>query len=118
MHRITQFLAAAIVAVALVYSTSPGAETAPTTPPPKADPKAKAKAKKEPPRSKAHIRRKGTPRAPARPRTWSRVNTRSKIYHAAGTRDYGKTKEGFYMCHSQADKSGFRPVKGQAKKAK
>ena len=42
------------------------------------------------------------------------MNLSSKIYHAAGTRDYGKTKRGAYMCRTDADKSG-RPVKGNTK---
>ena len=46
------------------------------------------------------------------------VNTRSKVYHAKGARDYGKTKEGFYMCQAQADKSGFRAVRASRPKAK
>ena len=40
------------------------------------------------------------------------VNSRSRIYHAAATRDYGKTRQGFYMCQAQAERSGFRAVKG------
>jgi hypothetical protein len=42
------------------------------------------------------------------------MNFSSKIYHAAGTRDYGKTKRGAYMCKTDADRSG-RPVKGSPK---
>lgn len=34
------------------------------------------------------------------------LNTRSRVYHFAGTRDYGRTKEGAYMCQSDADKGG------------
>lgn len=34
------------------------------------------------------------------------LNTRSRVYHFAGTRDYGRTKEGAYMCQSDADKAG------------
>ena len=46
------------------------------------------------------------------------VNSRSKIFHAGGTRDYGKTKQGFYMCQAQAERSGFRAVKSASKKNK
>jgi hypothetical protein len=34
------------------------------------------------------------------------VNPRSHVYHFAGTRDYGHTKEGAYMCQADADKVG------------
>jgi hypothetical protein len=34
------------------------------------------------------------------------MNTRSHVYHYAGTRDYGHTKSGAYMCQSDADKAG------------
>ncbi len=34
------------------------------------------------------------------------MNTNSKIYHASGSKDYGKTKEGSYMCRDAADKIG------------
>ena len=36
------------------------------------------------------------------------VNTRSRIYHFAGTRDYGKTKQGAYMCEADARAAGDR----------
>ena len=34
------------------------------------------------------------------------MNVRSKIYHYAGSRDYGHTKNGAYMCQTDADKMG------------
>ena len=34
------------------------------------------------------------------------MNIRSKIYHFAGSRDYGHTKNGAYMCQTDADKMG------------
>jgi hypothetical protein len=36
------------------------------------------------------------------------VNTRSRIYHFAGTRDYGNTKQGAYMCEADARGAGDR----------
>src|SRR5690349_16844558 len=45
------------------------------------------------------------------------MNFSSKVYHAAGTRDYGKTRRGAYMCRTEADRSG-RPVKGSQPKPK
>jgi hypothetical protein len=36
------------------------------------------------------------------------VNTRSRIYHFAGTRDYGNTKQGAYMCEADARAAGAR----------
>jgi hypothetical protein len=34
------------------------------------------------------------------------MNTRSKVYHFAGTREFGKTKRGAYMCQADADRIG------------
>ena len=36
-----------------------------------------------------------------------------KIYHFAGTRDYGNTKSGAYMCESEAQASGNRAAKNE-----
>lgn len=36
------------------------------------------------------------------------VNTRSRIYHFAGTHNYGHTKEGAYMCEADARAAGDR----------
>ncbi len=42
------------------------------------------------------------------------VNTESKVYHCAGDRWYGKTKQGEYMSESEATAKGFRPSRGKA----
>jgi len=42
------------------------------------------------------------------------VNTPSKVYHCAGTRWYGKTKQGSYMSEAEARAQGARPDHGKA----
>ena len=44
------------------------------------------------------------------------VNTRSKVYHTSGSKDYGKTKKGAYMCEKESVAAGFRPPKAPASK--
>ncbi len=39
------------------------------------------------------------------------LNTDTKVYHAAGSSLYGKTKHGKYVCTSDATKLGARPAK-------
>jgi hypothetical protein len=41
------------------------------------------------------------------------VNLKSKIYHFAGNKDYGTTKEGAYMCESDATAAGDRAAKNE-----
>jgi len=41
------------------------------------------------------------------------VNTDSGIYHKAGTRWYGKTKQGKYMTESEAQKAGYRAAENE-----
>lgn len=41
------------------------------------------------------------------------ANTRSKVYHFAGSRSYGKTKRGAYMCQKESDAAGFRAAKNE-----
>jgi uncharacterized membrane protein len=41
------------------------------------------------------------------------ANTRSKIYHFAGTRTYGKTKSGAYMCEKDTAAAGIRSAKNE-----
>jgi hypothetical protein len=39
------------------------------------------------------------------------VNTKSRIYHYQGTRNYGHTKEGAYMCEADAKAAGDRAAR-------
>ena len=41
------------------------------------------------------------------------VNTRSHVYHYAGTRSYGTTKQGAYMCEADANAAGDRASKSR-----
>ena len=41
------------------------------------------------------------------------VNTKSHIYHYAGTRSYGTTKQGAYMCQADANAAGDRASKSR-----
>ena len=48
-------------------------------------------------------------RCPGRTVVW--LNTSSGVYHFAGTRDYGTTKAGAYMCETDATAAGDRASK-------
>jgi hypothetical protein len=53
-----------------------------------------------------------TPACPENdPVVW--VNTESKVYHAAGTTYFGRTKHGKYLCTSAAVQSGAHAAKGE-----
>jgi hypothetical protein len=41
------------------------------------------------------------------------VNLNSKVYHFAGTKDYGRTKHGAYMCQTDANAAGDRASKAE-----
>jgi hypothetical protein len=41
------------------------------------------------------------------------VNDKTKVYHFAGHRDYGNTKEGMYMCEKDAIAAGDRSAKNE-----
>ena len=41
------------------------------------------------------------------------VNTKSKVYHCSGDRDYGNTKQGAYMTEAAAKAEGDRPSRGK-----
>jgi hypothetical protein len=42
------------------------------------------------------------------------VNLRSRVYHASGSRSYGVTKAGAYMCEKDSLAGGFRAPKAPA----
>ena len=42
------------------------------------------------------------------------VNTRSRVYHFAGTHNYGHTKEGAYMCEADAKAAGDRAAMNES----
>ncbi len=48
---------------------------------------------------------------PGEPVVWA--NTRSKVYHFAGSRSYGNTKRGAYMCEKDTASAGFRSAKNE-----
>ena len=41
------------------------------------------------------------------------VNSSSKVYHYAGSKDYGKTKRGGYACEKEASAGGFHAAKSE-----
>ncbi len=41
------------------------------------------------------------------------VNTKSGIYHFAGTHNYGTTKQGAYMCEADAKAAGDRAAENE-----
>jgi hypothetical protein len=41
------------------------------------------------------------------------ANTRSKVYHFAGSRSYGHTKRGAYMCEKDTASAGLRSAKNE-----
>lgn len=46
------------------------------------------------------------------------ANTSSKAYHMSGTKYYGKTKHGAYMCQKDADQGGYHGLKAGSAQAK
>jgi hypothetical protein len=41
------------------------------------------------------------------------VNTKSRVYHSAGTHNYGTTKSGEYMCEMDAKGAGDRAAENE-----
>jgi hypothetical protein len=48
---------------------------------------------------------------PGEPVVWA--NTHSKVYHFAGSRSYGNTKRGAYMCEKDTASAGLRSAKNE-----
>jgi hypothetical protein len=55
-------------------------------------------------------------RCPADNVVW--VNSETRVYHSAGTRYYGATKRGAYMCEADANAAGDRASKSRMGKPK
>ena len=45
------------------------------------------------------------------------VNTPSRIYHYSGTRYYGNTRRGAYMCEADARAAGYRATRNRQREA-
>ncbi len=87
--------------------TAPEAATAPTPAPAPSPAPAAAKPAPVPTATEAQLKAK----CPSDTIVW--VNTKSKIYHFAGTHDYGNTKSGAYMCEMDATAAGDRAAKNE-----
>ena len=90
---------------------------APPVPAPKMAPRAPKPAAAPPPAASAaptgtnefSTEAQAQGRCPGATVVW--LNTKSRIYHFAGTRDYGNTKAGAYMCETDATAAGDRASK-------
>jgi hypothetical protein len=116
--KITVFSTLILLSVAALAAPSVLAQTtpAPTTQPSgaqKTTPKTTPKAP-EPVQGSFKTEAEAQATCPGAPVVW--VNTSSKIYHAKGTKTYGTTKRGFYMCQALADTSGYRAVRASTPK--
>jgi hypothetical protein len=45
------------------------------------------------------------------------TNTSTRVYHYSGTRYYGRTRRGAYMCEAQARAAGYRAARGREQAA-
>jgi hypothetical protein len=81
---------------ALVLAGGALAQTAPTRPPTAPASPSLPKGYASEPAAKAACG--------SQPVVW--LNLKSHVYHMAGSKDYGKTKQGEYMCESDAAQAG------------
>lgn len=59
-----------------------------------------------------------TTTAAAPGQVWVNTASKSKVYHCAGTKYFGKTKKGEYMSVADAEAKGFKAAAGKACAAK
>jgi hypothetical protein len=90
------------------------APTAPQTPPAPAQPAPAPVQRPAPAPSRANqfsTEAEAKSRCPGDTVVWA--NTHSKIYHFAGTHNYGNTKSGAYMCERDTAAEGIRAPKNE-----
>ncbi|HZT86780.1 MAG TPA: hypothetical protein VFA12_02350 [Stellaceae bacterium] len=94
----SRFVSVAAAAALLVSASASFAAQHPSTP----TPSASANEFKTQAEAKSHC--------PSDTVVW--VNTRTHVYHAESSPQFGHTKHGAFMCRADADKTGsFRPAK-------
>ena len=97
--------------------TSPPAQTSPSVAQPRrtAAPRATTATAPAAPRGANEFTTEAQAKAhcPGSPVVWA--NLKSKVYHFPGTRNYGTTKTGAYMCDRDADSAGMRAAKNEKK---
>ena len=98
---------------------APSAAPAPTAAVPSSQPASPAPATKAAPTSAANpvganefsTEAQAKARCPTDTVVW--VNLKSKVYHFSGTRNYGNTKSGAYMCERDTAAEGMRAAKNE-----
>ncbi len=92
-------------------SPPPAAPTGTTAPPPAAPKSAPTAAAAPTGANQFSTEAQAKGRCAADTVVW--VNLKSNIYHFAGTKDYGNTKSGAYMCEKDATGQGARAAKNE-----
>ena len=93
-----------------VAAPAPTPAAAPATPPPAVKPAAKT-ATTPTGANEFSSEAQAKARCPTDTVVWA--NLKSKIYHFSGTKDFGTTKEGAYMCEKDATGQGIRAAKNE-----
>ena len=101
------------VTAAVAQQRAPGSAPAPATGPSTGNPAATPPSTATAPAGAAQFRTEADAKARcgADPVVWT--NLKSKIYHYAGTGDYGRTKSGVYQCEKDAVAGGARAARNE-----
>jgi len=111
-----KFLCAAVVSAAIFALSNTFAVAQTAAPAPSTNSKTPPKtAKPEPKAAPGQYKSEAEAKSGCAGDTVVWGNLKSKKYHASGTRDYGKTSKGAYMCEKSASAGGFKAVKSAKK---